>query len=75
MNTRDNFFGVIRVTPQVFPGMRKRKSGTIVGGRIGFPVLSAYIISKFVCGLSESMSYELKPFGIKVEVVVMSYNV
>jgi short-subunit dehydrogenase len=55
--------------------MRKRKSGTIVGGRIGFPVLSAYIISKFACGLSESMSYELKPFGIKVEVVVMSYNV
>jgi NAD(P)-dependent dehydrogenase (short-subunit alcohol dehydrogenase family) len=44
-----NFFGVIRVTQQVLPVMRKQNSGggtivnvSSVGGRIGVPVLSAY---------------------------------
>jgi NAD(P)-dependent dehydrogenase (short-subunit alcohol dehydrogenase family) len=66
-----NFFGLIRVTQQVLPVMRKQKSGTIVnvssvGGRIGSPILSAYHSTKFaVEGLSESMAYELAPFGIR----------
>ena len=70
-----NFFGVIRVTQLVLPIMRKQKSGTIVnvssvGGRIGLPVLSAYHSTKFALeGLSESMSYELEPFGIRVVIV------
>jgi short-subunit dehydrogenase len=70
-----NFFGVIRLTQQVFPIMRKQKSGTIVNvssgaGRIGFPGMSAYVSSKFALeGLSESMSYELEPFGIKVVII------
>ncbi len=70
-----NFFGVIRVTQLVLPSMRKQKSGTIVnvssvGGRIGLPVLSAYHSTKFALeGLSESMSYELEPFGIKVVII------
>ena len=39
-------------------------------GRFGYPGQSAYISTKFaVEGLSESMSYELEPFGIKVVVV------
>jgi short-subunit dehydrogenase len=34
---------------------------------IAFPVLSAYSATKFVIeGLSESIAYELEPFGIKV---------
>ncbi len=42
-----NFFGVVRVTQQVLPLMRRQNSGTIVnvssvGGRIGLPALSAY---------------------------------
>jgi short-subunit dehydrogenase len=55
--------------------MRKQKSGTIVNissgaGRIGFPGMSAYVSSKFALeGLSESMSYELEPFGIKVVII------
>ena len=70
-----NFFGVIRLTQQVLPIMRKQKSGTIVNvssgaGRIGFPGMSAYVSSKFALeGLSESMSYELEPFGIKSVII------
>jgi NAD(P)-dependent dehydrogenase (short-subunit alcohol dehydrogenase family) len=67
-----NLFGVIRVTQAVLPIMRKQKSGIIVNissvaGRFGFSVLSAYSSTKFaVEGLSESMAYELEPFGIKL---------
>jgi NAD(P)-dependent dehydrogenase (short-subunit alcohol dehydrogenase family) len=70
-----NFFGLIRVTQAVLPIMRKQKSGVIVNissvaGRFGYPGHSAYIGTKFaVEGISESMSYELEPFGIKVVVV------
>jgi NAD(P)-dependent dehydrogenase (short-subunit alcohol dehydrogenase family) len=70
-----NFFGIIRLTQQVLPIMRQQKSGTIVNvssgaGRIGFPGMSAYVSSKFALeGLSESMSYELEPFGIKVVII------
>jgi len=70
-----NVFGLIRTTQAVLPIMREQKSGIIVNissgnGRIGFPVASAYVSTKFaVEGLSESMSYELEPFGIKVVLV------
>jgi NAD(P)-dependent dehydrogenase (short-subunit alcohol dehydrogenase family) len=70
-----NVFGLIRTTQAVLPIMRRQKSGTIVNissgaGRFGFPGASAYISTKFaVEGLSESMSYELEPFGIKVIIV------
>jgi short-subunit dehydrogenase len=70
-----NFFGVIRLTQQVLPIMREQKLGTIVNvssgaGRIGFPGMSAYVSSKFALeGLSESMSYELEPFGIKLVII------
>jgi NAD(P)-dependent dehydrogenase (short-subunit alcohol dehydrogenase family) len=70
-----NFFGVVRVTQQVLPIMRKQNNGTIVnissvGGRIGLPGLSAYHSTKFALeGLSESISYELEPFGIRVVII------
>ena len=70
-----NFFGVIRLTQQVLPIMRKQKLGAIVNvssgaGRIGFPGMSAYVSSKFALeGLSESMSYELEPLGIKIVII------
>ena len=70
-----NFFGLIRTTQAVLPIMREQKSGIIVNissgaGRFGYPGHSAYISTKFaVEGLSESMSYELEPFGIKVVIV------
>jgi NAD(P)-dependent dehydrogenase (short-subunit alcohol dehydrogenase family) len=70
-----NFFGAIRVIKEVIPIMRKQRTGTIVNvssvaGRIGFPMGSAYVSSKFALeGLSESISYELKQFGIKIVLI------
>jgi NAD(P)-dependent dehydrogenase (short-subunit alcohol dehydrogenase family) len=70
-----NLFGVIRVTQAVLPVMRKQKSGIIVNissgaGRFGYPGGSAYVSTKFAIeGLSESMVYELEPFGIRVVLV------
>ncbi len=70
-----NVFGLIRATQAVLPTMRRQKSGTIVNissgaGRFGFPSGSAYVSTKFaVEGLSESISYELEPFGIKIVLV------
>jgi NAD(P)-dependent dehydrogenase (short-subunit alcohol dehydrogenase family) len=70
-----NFFGLVRLTQAVIPMMRKQQSGRIVNlssgaGIFGFPGGSAYVSSKFtVEGLSESISYELEPFGIKVILV------
>ena len=67
-----NFFGTTRVMQAVVPIMRKRRSGRIVniasvGGRIAVPFHSGYHGTKFaVEGLSESIKYELEPFGIKI---------
>ena len=70
-----NFFSVIRMIQKVAPIMRKQGSGDIINissiaGRIGFPVSTAYISSKFAIeGLSESLRYELGPFGIDVIII------
>jgi NAD(P)-dependent dehydrogenase (short-subunit alcohol dehydrogenase family) len=70
-----NFYGLIRTTQAVLPIMRKQKSGVVVNissgaGRFGYPSGSAYVSTKFaVEGLSESISYELEPFGIKVVLI------
>jgi NAD(P)-dependent dehydrogenase (short-subunit alcohol dehydrogenase family) len=65
----------IRVTQAVLPIMREQKSGIIVNissgaGLFGYPGGSAYVSSKFAIeGLSESISYELDQFGIKVVLI------
>lgn len=70
-----NFFGLISVTKEVLPIMRKQKQGYIVnissiGGKIAFPVLSIYNASKFaVEAVTESLRGELAPFGIKVTAI------
>src|ERR671915_87775 len=67
-----NLYGVIRVTQHVLPIMRRQKSGRIInvssiGGIVGYPFSAAYCSTKFALeGLSESLSYELDQFGIKV---------
>jgi NAD(P)-dependent dehydrogenase (short-subunit alcohol dehydrogenase family) len=70
-----NFFGVVRLVKETAPIMRKQGSGIIVNvssvaGRIGFPGTPAYISSKFALeGLSESLRYEMSPFGIKTIII------
>lgn len=67
-----NFFGLIRVTKEVLPIMRKQRMGIIVNlssivGKMAIPLNSAYVSSKFaVEGFSESIRYELEDFGIRV---------
>jgi NAD(P)-dependent dehydrogenase (short-subunit alcohol dehydrogenase family) len=72
-----NFFGVIRVTQNVLHIMRTSENGggiivnvSSVNGLVPFPVISAYVGTKFAIeGLSESIAYELEPFGIKVVLI------
>lgn len=67
-----NVFGIVRVIQNVLPSMRIQRSGTIVNvsslaGIAGFPSQSIYCGTKYaVEGISEALSYELIPFGIKV---------
>jgi short-subunit dehydrogenase len=70
-----NFFGVLNITKKIIPMMRLQKSGTIINissgaGQVGFPGISAYVSTKFAIeGFSESLMYELSPFGIKVIII------
>ena len=69
-----NFFGVIRTTKAVLPHMRAAKNGLIINvsslaGRLTFPYFGIYCASKHALETySQSLSYELAPFGIEVSV-------
>ncbi len=70
-----NLFGAARVIQAVLPGLRARRGGTIVNvtsvaGRIGVPLDGFYSASKWALeGLSESLSFEVGHFGIRVRIV------
>jgi NAD(P)-dependent dehydrogenase (short-subunit alcohol dehydrogenase family) len=70
-----NVFGLIAMTKAVLPGMRRKRRGHILnissmGGLMAFPALGYYNASKFaVEGLSEALSQEVAPLGIKVTIV------
>ncbi len=70
-----NVFGLLAVTKAVLPHMRARAQGTIinissVGGRMTYPLGTLYHGSKWaVEGLSEALSFELGPLGIRVKLV------
>jgi len=70
-----NLLGVLRVTQAFIPHFREQKSGlfistTSIGGFMGFPLNSIYHATKFALeGWSESMSFELKKFGIAIKTV------
>jgi len=70
-----NFFGTVRVIKAVLPIMRNQRRGIMVnvtsmGGRVAIPFDSFYHASKFALeGLSESLQYEIEPFGVKVVLI------
>ncbi|WP_071189780.1 SDR family oxidoreductase [Trichormus sp. NMC-1] len=70
-----NFFGLVSTIQNVIPVLRRQGKGTIInvssiGGRLAFPLTSSYHATKWaVDGLSESLSYELRPFGIQVKII------
>jgi NADP-dependent 3-hydroxy acid dehydrogenase YdfG len=70
-----NVFGLSRMIHLVLPGMRAQRSGTIVnissvGGIRAFPAVGYYNGTKFaVEGISEALSQEVAPLGIKVLIV------
>ncbi len=70
-----NLCGAVRCLQQVLPGMRARRSGTIVNitsitGRIAALAQSPYVASKWAFeGLSEGLAQELAPFGIRVAII------
>ncbi len=70
-----NFFGLVNMVQAVLPKMREQRSGHIInfssiGGLRAFTATGYYHATKFaVEGLSESLSQELAPLGIKVLLV------
>jgi NAD(P)-dependent dehydrogenase (short-subunit alcohol dehydrogenase family) len=67
-----NIFGVLNVNRAFFPYLRKARSGVVanlssVGAWRGYAGVGLYCASKWcLSGLSESMTLEMKEFGIKV---------
>ena len=70
-----NLLGVMRVTQAFIPHFRAQQSGlfiatTSIGGLVAFPFNSVYHATKWALeGWSESLAFELNPFGIQVKTV------
>lgn len=67
-----NFMGMVHVTREVLPAMRKQGYGTIInfssiGGLMGLPFQSFYSAGKFAIeGFSEALRMEVSAFNIKI---------
>ncbi|MDQ0497217.1 SDR family NAD(P)-dependent oxidoreductase [Paenibacillus brasilensis] len=70
-----NVFGLLHVVRATLPIFRRQRSGHYINmssflGTMGVPMVGYYSATKFaVEGISESMSRELQPFGIKTTAV------
>lgn len=71
-----NLRGVFLANRAVLPAMTRQRRGHIINlsstsGRKGYAFDTAYCASKFgVIGLSESLAEEVRPYGIKVQVLL-----
>ena len=70
-----NLLGVMRITKEFVPYFREKKSGlfittTSIGGLVAFPFNSVYHATKWALeGWSESLAFELNPFGIGIKTI------
>jgi short-subunit dehydrogenase len=70
-----NFWGAVRMTALVLPGMRERRSGRIINissvlGFMAVPFQGFYVAAKHALeGYSEVLSLEVRPFGIHVVLI------
>ncbi|MCF8427062.1 MAG: SDR family oxidoreductase [Bacteroidia bacterium] len=70
-----NFFGTLFTIKALLPKFKSQKNGTIINisslcGLTTFPMLSVYHASKWALeGFTESLMYELAPFGIRVKLI------
>ena len=75
-----NFFGVLRVTTAVLPGMREGGHGRIVNisSVVGFlpsPFMGMYSASKHALeGYTESLDHEVRSFGVRAVLVVPAFT-
>ncbi|BAV42385.1 oxidoreductase [Mycobacterium ulcerans] len=75
-----NFFGLIRLTNEVLPHMRRRGSGRIINissvlGFLPAPYAALYAASKHaVEGYTESLDHELREYGVRALLVEPSYT-
>ena len=70
-----NLLGVIRTTQAFLPHFREKRSGLIItttsiGGLVTYPFNSVYHATKWALeGWSESLAFELEPFGVQIKTV------
>jgi NADP-dependent 3-hydroxy acid dehydrogenase YdfG len=70
-----NVIGLLETTKAVLPHFRANRSGVIInvssiGGKMTFPLGTLYHGTKFaVEGLSEALSWEMEPIGVRVKLV------
>lgn len=70
-----NFLGMVHLTREILPIMRKQGGGTIInfssiGGLMGLPFQAFYSAGKFAIeGFSEALRMEVKQFNIKVVLI------
>lgn len=73
-----NFRAPMEMIRHVLPDMRRKRRGKIinvssVGAMMAMPTMAPYSASKFALeGASESLWYEVRPFGIHVSLVQKS---
>jgi NAD(P)-dependent dehydrogenase (short-subunit alcohol dehydrogenase family) len=74
-----NFFGAVRVTRAVLPGMRARRTGRLVyvSSVVGFlpaPFMGFYAASKHALeGYAESLDHEVRGLGIRATLIEPGY--
>lgn len=75
-----NFFGVLRVTNALLPGMRQQGFGRIVNisSVLGFmpaPYLGIYAASKHALeGYTETLDHEIRKFGVRAVLIEPAYT-